>query len=152
MYQPVNLQHPSEKGTNKKKALLILCVFTTKCIFIIYSQLISFCGVMVRKRSLQPSCIIVCVCVCVVTFCLYHGLGKKKKAHFSNWPKGVGWFSLSRRPNEWVNERARSGKVFHFRQSRGSSALNRLHSEDARWAISSVWGPKQAEHSNLFHF
>lgn len=28
---------------------------------------------MVRKRSLQPSCII----VCVVTFCLYHGLEKK---------------------------------------------------------------------------
>lgn len=55
------------------KKLLYICVFTTKCIFISYSQLISFCCVMVRKRSLQPSCII----VCVVTFCLYHGLEKK---------------------------------------------------------------------------
>lgn len=46
--------------------------FIKTCIFIRYTQLISFCCVMVRKLSPQLSCIV----VCVVTFCLYRSLDK----------------------------------------------------------------------------
>ena len=38
------------------------------------------------EKTFSPAelyhCVCVCVCVCVVTFCLYHGLGKKKKSSF----------------------------------------------------------------------
>lgn len=71
MYQPVinNINHKGNLMIQKKSPM---CIFITTCIFIRYTQLISFCCVMVRKLSLQLSRIV----VYVVTFCLYHGLDK----------------------------------------------------------------------------